>query len=73
MAKRKPGFDSSVIVTGEVMGKGPINLVKDLYGEVPIFTGRYFTSTSTGGTVEYRHLKKALRDNNVRVCQRLGD
>lgn len=69
MAKGKPGADSSVIVTSHVMGKGLIDLAKALYGETPVFWGRYFTSTSTSGTVEYRHLKenKALRDNNIRV------
>src|SRR5215472_8240179 len=69
MAKGKPGADSSVMVTNQVEGSGLIALAKALYGEVPIFWGRYFTSTSTGGTVEYRHLKenKALRDNNIRV------
>src|SRR5215469_1066601 len=69
MAKGKPGADSSVIVTSHVMGTGLIDLAKQLYGETPVFWGRYFTSASTGGTVEYRHLKenKALRDNDIRV------
>jgi hypothetical protein len=51
------------------MGKGLIDLAKDLFRETPVFWGRYFTSTRTGGTVEYRHLKenKALRDNDIRV------
>jgi hypothetical protein len=69
MAKGKPGADSSVIVTSQVMGISLIDLAKQLYGETPVFWGRYFTSASTGGTVEYRHLKenKALRDNDIRV------
>ncbi len=69
MAEGKPGADSSVIVTSQIMGKGLIDLAKTLFGEIPVFWGGYFTSTSTGGTVEYRHLKenKALRDNNIRV------
>src|ERR1700735_2553376 len=69
MAKGKPGADSSVIVTAQVAGTGLIDLAKALYGETPVFWGRYFTSTSTGGTVEYRHLKEnqALRNNNIRV------
>src|ERR1700735_5383618 len=69
MAKGKPGADSSVIVTAQVAGTGLIDLAKALYGETPVFWGRYFTSSSAGGTVEYRHLKenKALRDNNIRV------
>jgi len=67
MAKGKPGVDSSVIVTTQVGGTGLIDLAKALYGDTPVFWGRYFTSTSTGGTVEYRHLKEnqALRDNNT--------
>jgi hypothetical protein len=69
MAKGKPGADSSVIVTSRIMGTGLIDLAKALYGDTPVFWGRYFTSSSTGGTVEYRHLKEnqPLRDNNVRV------
>lgn len=69
MAKGKPGADSSVIVTTQIMGTGLIDLAKALYGDAPVFWGRYFTSTSTGGTVEYRHLKEnpALRHNNIRV------
>jgi hypothetical protein len=69
MAKGKPGADSSVIVTSQVTGKTLIDLAITFYGENPVFWGRYFTSTSAGGTVEYRHLKenKALRDNNIRV------
>ena len=69
MAKGKPGADSSVIVTSQIMGKGLIDLATDLFGETPVFWGRYFTSTSTGGNVEYRHLKenKALRASNIRL------
>ena len=69
MAKGKPGTDSSVLVTSQIGGKGLIDLAKSFYGDVPVFWGRYFTSTSTGGSVEYRHLKEnqPLRDNNIRV------
>jgi hypothetical protein len=69
MAKGKPGADSAVIVTSQVGGKGLIDLAKAHYGETPVFWGRYFTSTSSGGTVEYRHLKenKPLHNNNIRV------
>jgi hypothetical protein len=69
MAKGKPGADSSVIVTTQIAGTGLIDLAKALYGDTPVFWGRYFTSASTGGTVEYRHLKEnqALCDNNIRV------
>ncbi|MGA2267643.1 MAG: hypothetical protein ABSH44_04135 [Bryobacteraceae bacterium] len=69
MAKGKPGADSSVMVTNQVGGDGLIDLAKAHYGETPVFWGRYFATTSTGGTVEYRHLEenKPLRDNNIRV------
>src|SRR5215469_8515143 len=69
VAKGKAGADSSVMVTSQVMGQGLIDLAKLLYGEPPVFWGRYFTSTATGGTVEYRHLKEnqPLHDNNIRV------
>jgi len=51
------------------MGKSLIQLATELYGQAPSFWGRYFTSTSTPGNVEYRHLKenKALRNSNIRV------
>jgi hypothetical protein len=51
------------------MGKGLIELAKALYGQAPAFWGRYFTSMTAGGNVEYRHLKenKPLRENNIRV------
>jgi hypothetical protein len=57
------------MVTSQIGGKDLIALAKALYGEPPVFWGRYFTSTATGGTVEYRHLKEnqPLRDNQIRV------
>lgn len=69
MAKGKPGADSSVIVTSQIGGKTLIDLAETLYGEAPVFWGRYFTSRSTGGLVEYRHLKEnqPLRDKSIRV------
>jgi hypothetical protein len=69
MAKGKPGADSSVIVTSQIMGKGLVDLAKALYGQAPAYWGRYFTSTTAGGNVEYRHLKenKPLRENDIRV------
>jgi hypothetical protein len=69
MAKGKPGADSSVLVTSQIDGKNLIELTKALYNDTPVFWGRYFTSASTGGTVEYRHLKEnqPLRDSNIRV------
>jgi hypothetical protein len=69
MAKGKPGADSSSLVTTQIQGKNLIQLATDLFGETPVLWGRYFTSVSTSGTVEYRHLKEnqILRDNNIRV------
>jgi hypothetical protein len=68
MAKGKPGADSAVIVTSQVGGKGLIRLATDLYGEPPVFWGRYFTTTA-GTNAEYRHLKenRALRLAGIRV------
>jgi len=39
------------------------------FGQTPVFWGRYFTSASTSGTAEYRHLKEnqPLRDKAIRV------
>src|SRR5262245_34681607 len=69
MAVGKPGADSSVLVTSKIQGKTLIQLATELFEEQPIFWGRYFTSVSTTGTVEYRHLKEnqILRDHNIRV------
>ena len=73
MAKGKPGADSSVIVTGMVGDKSLIDAAIALYGEAPVFWGRYFTSTS-GGAAEYRHLKenRPLRAHNIRVLPNAG-
>jgi hypothetical protein len=56
-------------VTNQVAGAGLIDLAKALYGETPVFWGRYFTSVASGGAVEYRHLREnqPLRDNQIRV------
>ena len=69
MAKGRPGADSSVPVTSQVNGVGLIDLAADFYGETPLFWGRYFTSGSTGGLVEYRHLREnqPLRERGIRV------
>jgi hypothetical protein len=69
MAKGKPGADSSVLVTTQIGGKSLVELANELYGEPPVFWGRYFTSNSGSGNVEYRHLKEnqLLRENNIRV------
>jgi len=69
MPKGRLGADSSMLVTTQIAGKTLVQLAVELYGEPPVFWGRYFTSTSTGGNVEYRHLKEnqILRNNNIRV------
>ena len=69
MAQGRPGADSSSLVTTQIQGKNLIQLAREMFGETPVLWGRYFTSASTGGTVEYRHLREnqILRDNNIRV------
>jgi hypothetical protein len=69
MAKGKAGADSSVLVTSQIQGKNLIQLATDVFGQTPSFWGRYFTSASTSGNVEYRHLKEnsILRQNGIRV------
>src|SRR5215469_12802104 len=69
MAKGKAGADSSVLVTNEIQGKTLVQLATELFGQTPAFWGRYFTSASTSGNVEYRHLKEnpILRQKGIRV------
>jgi hypothetical protein len=69
MAKGKAGADSAVPVTSQIQGKNLIQCAEDVFGAAPVLWGRYFTSTSTSGDVEYRHLKEnqILRQKNVRV------
>jgi len=69
MAKGKAGADSSVLVTNEIQGKTLVQLATELFGQTPAFWGRYFTSASTSGNVEYRHLKEnsILRQNGIRL------
>jgi hypothetical protein len=69
MAKGLPGADSSSPVTTQFNEKTLIDLATDLFGTAPAFWGRYFTSVSTSGAVEYRHKQEnqPLRDNNIRV------
>jgi hypothetical protein len=45
-----PGADSSTPVTAQM-----IEAAQQLFGATPAFWGRYFTSASTTGEVEYRH------------------
>ena len=67
--KGKPGADSSNLVTSQINGKTLIDLAAELFGAMPAFWGRYFTSVQSTGVVEYRHRKEnqILRDNNIRV------
>ena len=69
MARGSPGADSSVPVTTIVGGKTLVALAQDLYGSTPVFWGRYFTSVTATGVVEYRHLKEnqILFDSGIRV------
>ena len=65
MAKGSPEADSSASVNTPVTGKNLVQLATEAYGSKPVFWGRYFTSISATGTVEYRHLKenRLLREN----------
>src|SRR5947199_7889676 len=69
MAKGKPGADSSNLVTHKIGGKDLIQLATDQFGETPVLWGRYFTSSSSAGNVEYRHAQEnsILRTKNIRV------
>jgi hypothetical protein len=64
-----PAADSSVPVVHEIDGSDLITLATRAFGATPVFWGRYFTSPTTGGTVEYRHAKEnaALRAAGIRV------
>jgi len=50
MAQGEPGADSSSHVTSSL-----IEEVTTFFGTTPVFWGRYFTSVTTSGSVEYRH------------------
>ncbi len=69
MAKGKAGADSSVIVTTQIGGQSLIALATTHFGQTPVFWGRYFSSATSTGWAEYRHLKEnaALRSNNIRL------
>jgi hypothetical protein len=69
MAAGNPGADSSVLVTSQIQRKGLVQLATDLFGQMPAFWGRYFTSASTSDNVEYRQLKenRILRKQNIFV------
>lgn len=69
MANVIAGADSSVPVTTQLQGKSLVQLAMDLFGQAPVFWGRYFTSAASSGTVEYRHLREnqILNQNGIRV------
>lgn len=64
MSKGNPGADSSTPVTDEL-----ISTATQQFGQAPQFWGRYFTSPTTGGEVEYRHGSESpiLAQHNVRL------
>jgi hypothetical protein len=62
MARGLPGADSSIPVTSEL-----IESAASLLGATPVFWGRYFTSVSTAGTVEYRHAQENAPLNQAGV------
>jgi hypothetical protein len=69
MASGRPVVDSSVPVTTQINGVSLLGLAQQLFDEPPVLWGRYFTSTTATGNVEYRHLKEnqPLRDLGIRV------
>lgn len=69
MAKGRAGADSSVPVTTEIQGKNIIDRASEVLQGTPVLWGRYFTSVSSSGDVEYRHLKEnqILHRNNIRL------
>lgn len=58
------GADSSSPVTTEL-----VQTAAALFGQPPPFWGRYFTSVTTGGQVEYRHAEESpvLAQNKIRL------
>ena len=69
MAKGFPGADSSNPVSASAGGQSIIELATSAFGQAPLFWGRYFTSPTTGGTVEYNHLDEnnILAKNNIKL------
>lgn len=70
MAKGRPGVDSFAGVTSQIAGKSLIQLAAELYGEAPVFWGRYFTSIARAGDAGYRQRKenRPLRDQGIRIA-----
>jgi len=69
MAIGRAGADSSNLVTRHIGGKPMVDVAAELFGQMPVLWGRYFTSAATSGLVEYRARREnqALRDRNIRV------
>lgn len=64
MAKGNPGADSSSPVTDAL-----VNTAAEQFGQTPQFWGRYFTSPTASGSVEYHHASESpvLARHNIRV------
>jgi hypothetical protein len=69
MAVGSPGADSSNLVTRLIDGKPMVDVAAELFGQMPVLWGRYFTSVAATGLVEYRARREnqALRERNIRV------
>src|SRR5882672_7419734 len=58
MAIGRPGADSSNLVTRLIHGKPMVDVAAELFGQMPVLWGRYFTSVATSGLVEYRAIRR---------------
>ena len=69
MAKGRPGADSTPRVDFEIHGRNIIDLAVDLFGEVPLFWGRYFKSLQHPSDFEYRRSVESaiLHARGIRV------
>ena len=65
----KPGADSTPKVTHTIGGRNIIDLASDLFGEVPLFWGRYFKGLHKPSDFEYVHRDEnpVLNQKNVRL------
>jgi hypothetical protein len=59
MAKGRPGVDSTSLVSTIKRGKNLIDLATDLFGESPLFWGRYFKNLQQRSSYEYIGRKEA--------------
>lgn len=64
MSQGFPAADSSSPVTDDL-----ISSATQLFGKTPLFWGRYFTSPTTSGSVEYRHSEESpvLAQHNIKL------